>query len=66
MNPAKANATDPDLVGAEAALRRAARRAREIARNTHTPLVIWQDGRIRKVYVDSVAEEAPDYGEPRG
>ncbi len=53
---------DPDLVGAEAALRRAARRAREIARATHTQLVTWQDGKVKKEYVDSVAEDAPDYG----
>jgi hypothetical protein len=37
---------DPDLAGVEAALRRAARRAREIARATNTPLVIVENGRV--------------------
>ncbi len=62
MTRRESKATDPDFAGAEAALRRAARRAREIARSTGTPLVIWRDGRIVKEYVGSVAEEDPDYG----
>ncbi len=68
MTQRESNATDPDpdLIGAEAALRRAARRAREIARSTRTPLVLWQDGKIKKEYVDFVMEEDPDYGGTRG
>ncbi len=62
MTPKKSKTNDPDLIGAEAALRRAARRAREIARSTGTPLVIWRDGKVVKEYVGSVAEEDPDYG----
>jgi hypothetical protein len=58
----ESKATDPDLVGAETALRRAALRARETARNTGTPLVIWRDGKLVKEYVDSVGEEPPGYG----
>ncbi len=42
---------DPFLVGAEAALRRAARRARAVAKATGTPLVLWKDGRVVKVKV---------------
>jgi hypothetical protein len=43
--------TDPDMIGAEAALRRAARRARLVARQTGTPIVIWRDGRVVEEYV---------------
>ena len=66
MKRRESRASDPDFAGTEAALRRAARRAREIARATHTQVVTWQDGKIKKEYVDAVAEEAPDYGEKRG
>ena len=66
MRRIESRASDPDFVGTEPALRRAARRAREIARATHTQIVTWQDGKIKKEYVDSVPEEAPDYGETRG
>jgi hypothetical protein len=37
---------DPDLLGVEPALRRAARAARRIAKATNTPLVIWEDGKV--------------------
>lgn len=36
----------PALTGVEAALRRAAARARALAQQTHTPLVTLKDGRI--------------------
>jgi len=36
---------DPDLARVEAALIRAGQRARETARATETPLVIYKDGR---------------------
>ncbi len=39
---------DKDFAGAEAALLRAALRAREIAAQTGTPLVIYEDGRVVK------------------
>jgi len=37
---------DPDLLGVEPALRRAAKAARRIARATNTPLVIWENGKV--------------------
>lgn len=39
---------DPDMQAAPRALLRAARRAREIARQTNTPLVIMRDGVLVK------------------
>lgn len=42
------NKNDADLAGAGEALKRAARRAREIAERTHTPLVIYKDGQVQK------------------
>jgi len=43
---------DPDLVNAEIAIRRAARKAREIANKTGVPIVILKDGRIEEVPLD--------------
>ena len=37
---------DPDLARVEAALQRAAQKARKTAKDTRTPLVIYKDGRI--------------------
>ncbi len=37
---------DPDLINAEPALRRAARRALEIGLRNNTPVYIWRDGEI--------------------
>jgi len=37
---------DQDMAGSYAAMLRAAQRAREIAKQTGTPLVIWRDGRV--------------------
>ncbi len=62
MTRKESKATDPDLVGAETALRRAARRARDTARSTRTPLVIWRDGKVVKEHVGSVAGEDANYG----
>ena len=42
------NKNDADLAGAGEALKRAAKRAREIAERTHTPLVTYKDGHVRK------------------
>ena len=39
---------DPDFTGAEIALKRAARKAREIARRTGTAVVIMENGVIRE------------------
>jgi len=37
---------DPDILAADAALRRAARRARELGRRTGTPDYVLKNGRI--------------------
>jgi hypothetical protein len=37
---------DPDIRGAEAALRRAAQKARELGERTNTPVYVLRDGRI--------------------
>ena len=39
---------DPDMAKVGVALRRAARRARQIAEETGTPLVIYENGRVTK------------------
>ena len=59
MKPPKSRTPDPDMVGAEAALRRAARRARIIAWQKGMPVVVWRDGRVVREYVDAdaVAED---------
>jgi len=41
------------LNGVEAALRRAGRRARELAAKTGTPLVIYSEGKIKKLRIPS-------------
>jgi hypothetical protein len=40
---------DPDIRGSYAALKRAARSARRLARETNTPLYVWKDGRVVKL-----------------
>ena len=47
----KSNLPDADMQGAPAALMRAALRAREIARQTNTPLVFMRDGVVVKEMV---------------
>jgi len=46
------DAHDPDLRGSLPALRRAALRAREIARKTGTTIVIWRNNRIEHLKPD--------------
>lgn len=41
------------LTGVEAALRRAGQRARELAAKTGTPLVIYSDGKIKKLRISA-------------
>ncbi len=48
---------DQDMAGAGAALKRAARRARIIAAQTHTPLIIYKDGCIEKRMIAEVPHE---------
>ena len=43
---------DPDLIGAEAAIRRAADKARQIARVTGTAVVYMENGKIREEMLD--------------
>lgn len=44
--PLESKLADPDMQAAPKALLRAAKRAREIARQTGTPLVIRRDGKL--------------------
>ena len=44
---------DADFKAALPALERAAKRARENARRSKTPLAVWQDGRIKTVSPDT-------------
>ena len=59
MNPDDiANAKDPDLQGALAALQRAAQQAREIAIQTNTGIVVVKDGKIVHISADELRQEA--------
>lgn len=46
---------DPDILSSEAALRRAAQRARERARRSSGYVVIYRDGKIVEERVDDAA-----------
>jgi len=46
MNRVKKQIRDKDLANVEVALRRAAKRARAIAEQTHTPLVVYERGHV--------------------
>ncbi|MDA8091936.1 MAG: hypothetical protein M0Z52_12245 [Actinomycetota bacterium] len=41
---------DPDLAKVGVALRRAAARAKKIAEETRTPLIVYENGRVVKKY----------------
>ncbi len=59
MNPKDIEqAKDRDLAGSLPALRRAAKRARQIAVQTGTALIVWRDGQIVRIDVTD-QEEAP-------
>jgi hypothetical protein len=49
--------SDPDMAGSAEALKRAALRARRDAERTHTPLVTYENGTIKR---QMVAREKPD------
>jgi len=51
---------DKDMAGSLAALKRAARRARMIAAQTHTPLVTYKNGHIEKRMVGEALLENRD------
>jgi nucleotide-binding universal stress UspA family protein len=58
---------NPDMQAAPQALRRAARRAREIARRTGTRLVVVHDGVLRELDPDSPElQAAADEAIPKG
>jgi len=46
MNRKALRSKDPDILAVDAALRRAARRARELGRKTNTPVYVLKNGRI--------------------
>lgn len=47
MNTAdKKRPNSPDLLGSEQAIKRAAQRAREIARQTNTPCIVRKNGKL--------------------
>ena len=46
--------TNSDMAGSQAAMIRAARRAREVARQNNQPLVLWQDGKVVEVMPDDL------------
>ena len=48
MSKVKKRIQDNDLASAEVTLRRAARKARTIAEKTHTPLIIYEGGKVIK------------------
>lgn len=48
----RVTARDPDLVGSESALRRAAKRAREQARRSSGYVVVYRDGKIVEDWFD--------------
>lgn len=50
MNTVKKQIRDKDLASAEAALQRAAKRAKMIAEQTQTPLVVYEGGRVVKKF----------------
>lgn len=56
---------DPDLVGAEAAMARAAQKARERAWQSGAGVAVWKNGRVVEERPPAqVAEASDDYGAP--
>ncbi len=54
------NTSDKEIKGVEAALRRAAQRARELAAKTGTPLVIYSEGKIKKILIRPKSATRPN------
>ncbi len=68
MKDKKRKVSDPDIQGVGPALRRSAARAREIARQTGTPLVIYKDGKIVKKSIKPQPDDdasGPEFPSPR-
>ena len=59
MIPRRDEDRDPDFVGAEKAIKRAAWRARRLAFQTDTPLAIYRDGKVIKKRVTAADLELP-------
>lgn len=53
-------AEDKDIAGSFEALRRAARRAREIAAQTGTAIIVQRDGRIERITPSPLKTSADD------
>ena len=51
MRAVKKALLDEDLAKVGVALRRAAKQARKTAERTHTPLIIYEQGRVRRKMV---------------
>lgn len=69
MRQAKRHARDADLAKAGVALKRAAARARKLAEQTNTPLILFEDGRVVRKKVTpakSSRNRARKVGLPRG
>ncbi|MEP6636634.1 MAG: hypothetical protein ABJB97_07895 [Acidobacteriota bacterium] len=47
------------LTGVDSALRRASRKARELAVKTGTPLVIYSEGKIKKIRIHAKSATRP-------
>ena len=57
MTTTKKTIQDPDLARVEAALLRAAQKARKTAKDTRTPLVIYKNGQIILQRVDEEMQQ---------
>lgn len=57
--------THPDLINADAALERAARRALELALQTGTPCWVLRDGKIVDLAAEAAAQQRLMAAEPR-
>ena len=59
-------ARNPLLPAALVAIQRAAQRARQVARQTHTAIVVARAGRIERIVLDDVREPSGRYGVGQG
>lgn len=59
------SANDPVVVGSMAAMRRAARRARRLARDTGTPLVVVRQGKVVHIKISKITAGSRGKGKKR-